>query len=89
MPSTDIYILGQKYTIKGEKSDKHIKMLEAYIDERLKEVLDKHPNITPLKALILATLNIADELHGLKAEQDDITRAIEQKTEMLAGLLES
>ncbi|MBU4321081.1 MAG: cell division protein ZapA, partial [Nitrospinae bacterium] len=43
----------------------------------------------PLKASILAALNIADELHRLKAEQDSITRHIEERTKVLSGLFET
>jgi cell division protein ZapA len=88
MPSTEVYILGQKYTIKGEAPEEHIQSLARYIDERIKEVCSKYPNITPVKALILTLFNIADELHRLKAEQEDIARHIEEKTDLLAGLFE-
>ncbi len=88
MPSTDVYILGQKYTIKGDTPEEHIRVLSKYIDERIKDVCDKYPNITPIKALILTIFNIADELHRLQNEQFDITKDIKDKTELLAGLLE-
>jgi cell division protein ZapA len=86
--SVEITILGQKYTIRGESSEAQIRELARYIDDNIKDVCNKYPNITPLKALILTTFNIAEELYKLKVEQEDLARHIEQKAEALAGLLD-
>ncbi len=88
MPGIEITVLGQKYTIKGDSSEEHIKELSRFIDEKIKEVCDKYPNITPLKALILAMFNVADELHRLKNEQEYLAKHIAEKAELLAGLLD-
>lgn len=87
MSGTEVYILGQKYTIKGDASEEHILTLTRYIDEQIKAVCSKSPNITPTKALILALFNIADEIHRLKAEQEDIASQIEEKANLLTRLL--
>jgi len=88
MPSVEITVLGQKYTIKGETSEERIKELSRFIDRKIKEVCDKYPNITPLKALILTTFNIAEELQSLKGEQEVLARHIEEKARQLSGLFD-
>lgn len=88
MGSIEVIILGQKYTIKGEASEDYIKQLAAFVDERLAEVFNASPGITPLKAAILASLNIADELHKLKENQENITRNIEERANVLSGLFD-
>jgi cell division protein ZapA len=88
MGSVEIHILGQKYTIKGDASEEHIKRLAAYVDEKLKEIHTANPNITPLKASILASLNIADELHRIRDAHDIAARNIEEKTNALTGLFD-
>jgi cell division protein ZapA len=88
MASIEITILGQKYTIKGDYSEDQMKELALFIDGKIKEVCDKYPNITPIKALILAMFNVADEFQSLKSEQDDLARHIEEKAQLLSGLLE-
>lgn len=88
MGSVEITILGQKYTIRGDAPEEHIKNLAVYVSEKLKEVYSNSPNITPLKAAILASLNIADELHKLKEEHDSTTRNIEEKANVLTGLFD-
>lgn len=88
MERIEVTILGQKYTVKGNESEDYIKRLAAFVDEKLKEVYNSAPNITPLKAAILASLNIADELHKLKESQDSLTKNIEEKANALSGLFD-
>jgi cell division protein ZapA len=88
MGSVEVYILGQKYTIKGDASEEYIRQLADFVTGKIKEVSDASPTITPLKATILAAVNIADELHRLKTEQEDVARSIEEKTVALTRLFE-
>lgn len=92
MGSIDVYILGQKYTIKGDESPEYIKQLAGFVDAKLNEVCSNTPNLTPLKAVILATLNIADELHKLKKEYNSVSSDIKNignKADSILSLLES
>jgi cell division protein ZapA len=88
MGAIEVYILGQKYTIKGDAPEEHILHLANYVNDRIKEVYDKSPNITPLKASILAAITIADELHKVRNEEENITRSIEEKAADLVRLFE-
>ena len=88
MGSTEVYILGQKYTIKGDEPEEYIRELASFVDGKLKEVYNAAPNITPVKATILAALDIADELFKIKNEQEELTKNIEEKTKTLASLFE-
>ncbi len=88
MGSTEVYILGQKYTIKGDAPEQYIKDLALYVDMKLKEVYNASPNLTPVKASILAALDIADELFKLKNQQEQITKNIEEKATTLASLFD-
>lgn len=88
MGSIEVTILGQKYTVKGDAEEEHIKKLASFVDAELKEVYNSAPNITPLKAAILASLNIADKLHKLQETQEDLTKNIEEKADTLAGLFD-
>ena len=88
MESVEVIILGQKYTIKGDAPEEYIKNLASYVDARLKEVNSSVPNVMPVKALILTSLNIADELFRLKTQQEKLTKVIEDKTEALSSLFD-
>ena len=86
--SVEISILGHKYTLKGDADEEYIKKLAAYVDEKLQEIHEGNPNITPLKASILVSLNIADELHRIKEDHDRAAQTIEEKTNALSGLFD-
>jgi cell division protein ZapA len=88
MGSTEVYILGQKYTIKGDAPEEYIRELASFVDRKLKEVHASSPNITPVKASILAALDIADELYKLRKEQEEMTKHIAEKTETLVSLFD-
>lgn len=91
MGTVEVHILGQKYLIKGDASPEHIQQLAEYVDARLREVYQTSAHITPLKAVILASLNIADELHRLKDEYTTMThnlKSIEDKADSIIKLFE-
>ena len=88
MGSVEVTILGQKYTIKGDAQEDYIRKLAAFVDGKLKEVYASSPSITPLRAAILASLNIADELHKLQEAEESIARTIEERANALTGLLD-
>ncbi|HAK88250.1 MAG: hypothetical protein A2077_03600 [Nitrospirae bacterium GWC2_46_6] len=91
MGSVEVHILGQNYVIKGDAPSEYIKHLADFVDEKLKEVYGNAPDITPLKAAILAALNIADELHKVKNDYKSVSQSIkniEDKTESIIRLFE-
>ncbi len=89
MGSVEVYILGQKYTIKGGEPDEYIIELAKYVDSKLQEVFSKSPNMPPIKATILASLDIANDLHKLKNERELVSlKDIEEKTETLSNIFE-
>ncbi len=86
--SVEVQILGQSYSIKTDADEAHIRALAMYLDKKLKEIYSTSPNINPLKALIISALNITDELFKIKMEQENLDKMIEEKTDILSGLLE-
>jgi cell division protein ZapA len=88
MGSVEVDILGQKYTIKGDAPEEHIRKLASFVDGKMKEVYSAAPGIAPLKAAILASLNIAEELHRVREEQENITKNIEERANVLTGLFD-
>jgi cell division protein ZapA len=88
MRSVEVQILGQSYSIRTDEDEAYVKKLAKYVDDRLKEVYKIAPNINHAKAAIMVAFGIADELHKLKIKQEDLDRLVDEKTEMLSGLLE-
>lgn len=88
MPSAEVYVLGQKYTIKGDKPEKHVQSLARDINKRISDVCSKFPNMAPNQAMILTLFNMADELDKLNEEQEIIAKNIQERAESLARLFE-
>lgn len=88
MTGIDIQIFGQKYTIKGDSGEDQLRHLARYIENGIAEVSAIYPGITPNKALVLTLFNMAEEIHRLKTEQDNITKHIGEKTELLSAIFE-
>ncbi|HEB75346.1 MAG TPA: cell division protein ZapA [Nitrospirae bacterium] len=88
MGSVEVNILGQRYRIKGDDSDEYMEELARFVDKRIRKMYEKWPNTVPLKAAILAALDIADEFHKYRKEQEALTRGIQRKTEQLVSLFD-
>jgi cell division protein ZapA len=92
MGNVEVHILGQRYIIKGDnESSEYLLHLAGFVDEKLKEVYATAPHITPLKAAILAALNIADELHKVKKDNKTISqsiKSIEDKADTIIRLFD-
>lgn len=88
MGSVEVYILSQKYTIKGDAPEEHIQKLADYVNDRINEVYRNSVDMTPLKASILAAIDIADELYRLKEEQGQLAGVIEEKAALLTKLFD-
>ncbi len=91
MGSAEVVILGQRYRVKGDYPPEYIQELAEFVDSRLKEVREKSPQITPLKAAVLTALNIADELKRTKREFEAVSKDIkfiEDKAESIIKLFE-
>jgi len=88
---TEVQILGQTYVVKGNDPPDYIKELAAFLDGRIREVYSVLPGTPPLKATILAALNITDELFKTRNEQSAISkgiREIETKADAILDLFE-
>jgi cell division protein ZapA len=86
--SVEIYILGQRYSLKGDAPEEYMRRLAEYVNEKVREIYEKSPGITPLKATILAAITIADELHRLREEQKEVAKGLEEKAAALSRLFD-
>jgi cell division protein ZapA len=84
----NVKILGQTFNIKGDTSVEHIHQLADFVNAKVAEVMRSYPGSTPNNALILALFNVADELFRLREDQEDISRHLKERADMLASLFE-
>ena len=72
----EVTLLGQKLKLRSEASPEYLRALAAFVEERV-EVLQRAGVRDPLKALSLAALDMADELHRARedrtGDEDQVT----------------
>ncbi|NPV52040.1 MAG: cell division protein ZapA [Firmicutes bacterium] len=73
-----VRILGDEYTIRGDADPEHIKRLAADIDARVRAAMEFNPKLGRSQAVILAFLNIAEELERLKSQYEELMEFIEE-----------
>lgn len=68
----DVEILGQRYAIRSEAAPDYVRQLVAYLEQRVAEIRGGAAGQDPTRFLVLAALDITDELFRLR---EDRTRA--------------
>lgn len=61
-----VTIGGLDYTLVSEDSPEYMQKLTDFVNMKLKEAQDRNKTLGVSKAAILAALNIADEMEGIK-----------------------
>jgi len=67
--SVRVEIFDQAYNLRGSDADYIIKLAE-YVDGKMRAVAEATTTVDSLRLAVLAALNIADEYHMLKRQQD-------------------
>ncbi len=83
-----VQICGHTYTIKGEADQAYILDVAAYVDRKMREVMDKLPVASPSKVAILAALNIAHELFNERNQRQQDDQHVTRRTQDLNAALD-
>lgn len=82
-----VVIRGEQYTIRAAEDPLYVRRVAAYVDAKLDGVVAKSQTLPPTKAIVLASLNIADELLKAEADREQSERLIAVKLGALSELL--
>jgi cell division protein ZapA len=85
---TKVKIFNQSYKVIGHGDSQYVEKLAEYVDSKMKKIAQETPVVDSLKVAILAALNIADDYHQVKAQLDELNRAIAEKSSHCAELLD-
>ena len=80
----DVEILGQRYAIRSAAPPDYVRQLVAYLESRVQEIRGEAAGQDPGKFLVLAALDITDELFRLR---DDRTRSDGDASARVGALL--
>ncbi|AGT33033.1 cell division protein ZapA [Geobacillus genomosp. 3] len=74
-----VRIYGQDYTIVGTESPAHIRLVAAFVDDKMHEFSEKNPMLDVPKLAVLTAVNIANEYLKLKEEYQRLAEKLKQK----------
>jgi cell division protein ZapA len=78
-----IKIRNREYAIRGSDDREQILKVAAYVDEKLKEIIDSTKELNDEKAAILTALDIAGDYFQLIKEKEDLLREINNRSRKL------
>mgnify|MGYP003418795395 CR=1 FL=1 len=84
-----VTIMGRNYTLRAEDDPQYVRMIAAYVDDKMKEIAAVSPRMSTTRLAILAAINLADELHkaegGLGGGSD---AGVEESVDRIIGKIE-
>jgi cell division protein ZapA len=82
-----VIIQGEQYTIRATDDPTYVRRVAQYVDEKLEGVVSGSPSLPSTKAIVLASLNIADELFKREAERERSEASVAARLGELSDLL--
>jgi cell division protein ZapA len=61
-----VTIMGRNYTLRADEDAQYVRMIAAYVDDKIQEIAKVSPRMSTTRLAILAAINVADELHKLE-----------------------
>lgn len=83
----ELTLLGQALTLRTEAAPDHVRALARYLEDRV-EALRRSGVQDPTKALLLAALDITDELFRARDESQRVAGDLDARLGALIALLE-
>ena len=83
-----VQIFGQTFPIQGDLDAPYVQKLAAYVDDKMRAIVEMTPTADTQKVAILAALAIADELHSLRQERGEREELLKEQAERCLTLVE-
>ncbi len=77
-----INIAGQELRLSGDESEQYMRTLAGDINARIDKIQRQYPTLSTGNAVLLVCLNMADELHKLRSDYEELDSRIAQLREM-------
>ena len=86
--SVRVEIYDQSYHIRGDLDESYVAELARTVDSKMRSVAEATRTVDSLRVAVLAALNLADELHSLRARQSELEGSLRDRTERCLFLLD-
>lgn len=88
MKSIRVNILGREYALRVHEEDEtQTRELARFVEERMRRFQKAHPEQAELTTAIITALALAEELHDLRAEQEETQQSLDAELDLLADRL--
>ncbi|GMV21129.1 MAG: cell division protein ZapA [Vicinamibacterales bacterium] len=84
-----VEIHGQRYAVRSELDQAYIAELAAYVDHKMRLAADELSSADSLRIAVIAALNLADELHRVRAEVQGREGDVLERTAALERLVDA
>lgn len=88
MAAVKVQILGNEYVLRSNIGEAQVRRVAAHFNARVNEILTSTNPSSTHAAVVLAALNITNELLQLKDQQKHLLKEIEANTERLLERIE-
>lgn len=75
--TVDIY--GQQYSIVGQESTSHMRMVASIVDDKMREISRKNPTLDINKLAVLTAVNVVHEYIKLKEHCESLEKQLQEK----------
>ncbi len=83
-----VTILSQSYTLLTAGDPREVEELAQNLDELMLSIAAKSPNADSTRIAVLACLHLADRLHNMERDLNELKQRIDRKSVEFAELLE-
>ncbi|ALC81963.1 MULTISPECIES: cell division protein ZapA [Bacillus] len=75
--SVDIY--GQQFKIVGEETKSHMRHVASIVDDKMREINEKNPQLDINKLAVLTAVNVVHDYLKLKEEYEKLEHQLREK----------
>jgi len=83
-----IQLMGRELRLRTDQSGERLQELARYVDDKVTLILGKRPDGADPHLLMVAALQLADEIFKLRAEQAELTEKLRSSSRSLLGRIE-
>lgn len=76
---TTVQIYGQQYSIVGDESVSHIRLVASIVDEKMREISKKNPTLDLNKIAVLTSINVVHDYLKLQEQYERLKKQLDEK----------
>lgn len=86
--SVIVYIAGQRYVIRSDADEEYVQTLATFVNDRIMEVQQSSRPVSPQSLVMLAALNIADDLFKARQDRKALKTKVKEKSRAILEFLD-